>query len=161
MVHKVLFVCSGNTCRSPLADVLFRDMIVKNQAENLFRSASAGLLTVDDLPASTNAIVAAEEQNLDLAGHLSQQLKTPLIDTADLILTMTAGHKQFVSEHWPQAAEKTHVLKEFAGCCGDILDPFGGSLAAYRLCLREIGETLEAAWPALLALAAAHKKENG
>lgn len=159
-MQKVLFVCSGNTCRSPLAEAAMKNMIVKEKAEDSFRTASAGLMTVDGLPASNYAITAAREKNMDLSAHYSQQLQTSLVELADIILTMTAGHKQFIDENWPQAAEKTFLLKEFAGCCGDIIDPFGGSLDDYRHCLSQIQDCLQKAWPILLELAQKKKEDR-
>ena len=95
---QILFVCTGNTCRSSMAEALFKDMIKKHYPDKLkdIKVMSAGVAARDGDKASPNAIRAMEELGIDLAFHSATQLTAELISEADLILTMTQRHRDMV-----------------------------------------------------------------
>lgn len=104
---KVLFVCTGNTCRSPMAEVLLRE-----KGENRFDVQSAGIFASTGIPANSNAIKALTTRNMTI-DHRSKPLSDSLIDWADYIFTMTENHKQLLLQRFPEGYEKLYTLKEF------------------------------------------------
>ena len=130
--EKFLFVCSGNTCRSPMAAALARYYLPWAQV------VSAGTATVTGLSASIGAMDAMQALGLSLDDHQSRPLNIYLLEEADLILTMTAGHKKQVLAYYPEGAEKTFTLGELCGEGEDIEDPFGLPVEQYIECARQM-----------------------
>lgn len=137
---NVLFVCTGNTCRSPMAAALFNKIAEKRNLD--VRIESAGIFASEGEPASNEAIIAMKKYGIDLLGHHAQNINTELLEKSDLILTMTAAHKMVIE---PSAQGKTYTLCEYAGLDGDIPDPFGGDVEEYEECAEKIEEALEKA----------------
>lgn len=126
----VLFVCTGNTCRSPMASAMFNDICKKKNIAAV--SDSAGIFA-DGSAASDNAAAAMREIGLDISGQASKRLTAEMIDSADLVLTMSQGHKSAIKSAFG-GGEKVKTLCEYAGEDGDVSDPFGGSIDEYRRC---------------------------
>jgi len=129
---KILFVCTGNTCRSPMAQALAIHLFGEG-----YEIASAGIMAMQGSAASTHAISAMLQRKLDLAAHKAQMLNEELIEWADLILAMTDGHKSAIN------SEKVHTLGEYAGTSVSVSDPYGGNLQVYLNCAEEIYILLE------------------
>ena len=136
-MKKLLFVCSGNTCRSPLAKVL-AERIFQEEGLEGWEIDSAGTAALHGMSASRQAMSAASALELDLSAHQSKPLTQEAVSRADLILVMTAAHKKVVLSLVPQAAGKVYTVAELAGAAGDIADPFGGSVALYLEVAREL-----------------------
>ena len=128
---KILFVCSGNTCRSPLAEAITRRLL-DTAGRSDVEVSSAGTSAWDGSPASDGALLVGMERGLDLSQHRSRLLTAEIVNEADLILVMSPSHLSRVKELDPDA--KAHLLAGFAsGREGrSVQDPFGGDLAAYR-----------------------------
>ena len=128
---NLLFVCSGNTCRSPLAEALARKIADRRGLEDL-NVASAGTNAYDNVPATDEALLVGMERGLDLTGHRSRKLTPAIVSEADLIFVMTPGHLEQVKQMGGRG--KVHVIDEYASGVANvgISDPYGGDLEAYR-----------------------------
>lgn len=134
-MKNILFVCTGNTCRSPMAACLFSDLLRKAGLSHLYQIDSAGLSALDGAPISENAAAALAERGISAKEHRAKQLTRAQIAQADRIYVMTQAHKQAILSAVPDAADKIRVLS--------ISDPYGGDLNTYRRCLDEIAAYLE------------------
>jgi len=147
---QVLFVCAGNTCRSPLAAALLRRALGSGSG---VRVESAGVVAVPGSPATRNAQEVARVVGLDLSAYRAHRLDDPLLATSDLILTMDSYELEVVRQRVPGAADRASLVTDFARekPTGEgIPDPFGGSLEAYEECLRRLEECVSRILPAVL-----------
>lgn len=130
-MDKIIFICTGNTCRSPMAEGLFRAH--GGEDKTGLTAASAGLFTQDGMPASQNAVAAAAELGADITAHRSRMLTPELARDARYLVCMTGAHYDRLCELFPDCADKVFTLLP-----EDISDPFGGDLETYRRVAAEI-----------------------
>lgn len=145
---NILFVCTGNTCRSPMAEAIFRDMV----GADTYTIQSAGIAAIHGGPASLHAEQVLRDRGLSDA-HAAQILDEDLIAWADLILTMTFSHKLYILDRFTDVESKVYALKEFttadeayeteALLDWDIADPFGGDYERYVETATEIEQYLQ------------------
>lgn len=131
-MKRILFVCTGNICRSPLAETMLkRALHERNVVEVTVESAGTGAW--DGAPASEGAYLVALERGLDLSSHRARLLTREIVEDASLILTMARHHRARVHELGGEG--RVHVLGEYVGKNGEeaeVGDPFGGDLEVYR-----------------------------
>lgn len=138
---NILFVCTGNTCRSCMAEAVANNL--KSDTTIGVEFSSAGIYAVKGQSASLNATKIMEEMGLDLTHHIAIPISEELLKEADLILTLTEAHKVLVLSNYPNAKDKTFTILQYVGETGDIEDPFGGDISVYRKCGADIKNTIE------------------
>jgi len=138
--RNILFVCTGNTCRSPMAEGIFR----KIWSGEKVKVRSAGTSTLRDSGASRLAIKLMEERGINLSSHHSIPLNMKLIQEADLILVMENKHKRKILELSPLSKGKVFLLKKFAqGIEEEFPDPIGEAEESYRKCVQQMEENIK------------------
>lgn len=156
---RVLMVCTGNTCRSPMAAALFKQ--AARERGIVVEVDSAGLMAATGEPATDYASVALEELDLDLKDHQSAPVDFSTLDTYDFIFTMTDSHKRQITQFRSDLSDRIYVLKEMAhnirqeseklkeknkedrNVAFDISDPYGQTLQAYRRTASEIAKEID------------------
>lgn len=135
---KILFVCTGNTCRSPMAEAIYRSMTEGQQLE----ASSRGTVVLFPEPSNPKADTVLENHNLVLEHHISKQLMKEDLGEETLVLTMTERLKQHIQETFPEA-KYVYTLKEYNGESGDVSDPYGGTLVDYEECYNELARLIK------------------
>ncbi len=130
-MKKIIFVCTGNTCRSPMAEGIALRIVATEGFD--VEIASRGIaVDVADESAAPNALWAMRNRRIDIRAHRSRALTAADVESASLILTMTESHRKNVLRLFPQAASHTFTLAAYAtGAPGDVADPYGMDRAAY------------------------------
>lgn len=142
MIPRVLFVCTGNVCRSPMAEGYLRRMAEEAGAE--IEVGSAGLGAMDGMAPSRNSVVAMGEEEIDISRQLSRMLTPEMVESHTHLFGLGSGHVEAIQSYFPEAAEKTFVLREFVsnGLDLEVPDPIGGDLDEYRLTRNLIKEAM-------------------
>ncbi len=131
-MRKLLMVCTGNTCRSPMAEAIMRRALQENGIQDV-QVLSAGVAAFPGSIPSAEALRVMAEQGLDIGSHRSRPLDQAMMDEADLVLTMTQGQCRQVKNVYPAYQGKVATMHAWAtGQALDIDDPIGQSVAVYR-----------------------------
>lgn len=139
---RILFVCTGNTCRSPMAEAIFNAFSKKNNLPHC--ASSKGTNVFFEEPINPKAVNSLKNMGIDDFSHFSSQIGDQDVSEADLILTMTSSHKMALKSTFPKYAGKIYTLNEKAyGVDKPVSDPYGQSQEVYNACAEEITEAIE------------------
>lgn len=142
MINSILFVCTGNSCRSVMAERLLKKIIEEKKIKNI-EISSAGISHIEDMPAMPLTLQVLKDEGIDASEHRSRFLTSNLLDESNIVLTMTCEQKDYLRKFYPFHRDKIFTLKEYAeNSFLNIEDPIFGTLEIYKICLEKIKEAL-------------------
>ena len=150
-MYEVLFVCTGNSCRSHMAEGILKSMLQKEGIDSI-QVESAGTHAPQGMPPTQNAILTTIEHGIVITHHRALVLTSEMVNAADLILVMEKSHQSFIREHFPRGSKKVHLLKGFdgTGFGRDVEDPVGGDMEVYRACYEELEDEIKRILPTII-----------
>jgi protein-tyrosine-phosphatase len=149
-MKTVLFVCTANMCRSPIAEGLMQDKLRREKRDGEFRAESAGVWTVNGRPATGLAVAVLAGRGIDISGHRSRVITEETIRDAALILTMTRSHAEAICAEFPAYRNRVFLLSEMVGGAFDIEDPVGGTLQQYEMTTQDLENLIEQGYPRMM-----------
>lgn len=137
----IVFVCTGNVCRSPMAEGLLRHRL---EGEEKWEVGSAGLAAAEDMPPSPEAVQVMAERDVDISGYRSRRVTANLVARAHVLVVMTTMHWERLREQFPGVEQKMFLLKSFSATADDrdLEDPIGLGVSDYRRVRDEIEQAL-------------------
>ena len=150
---NILFVCTANVCRSPVAEVIFSDWLARQAVPGDWQVTSAGTWALSGQAASTYSREVLAEQGLNIGEHRSRRVDHEMMQHSDLVLCMTRSQAEAIKIEFPDYAGRVHLLTSMAGPAYDVADPYGGPREGYVMMAAELQRLIEAAGPRIVALA--------
>lgn len=135
---RLIFVCTGNTCRSPMAEAIYKNL----EQVSPMKVISRGVVVLFSEPLNPKAEIVLTKHDLVLSNHISRGLKPSDLDEHTLVLAMTEAQKRKIIESF-SGHKDVFTIKEFAGEIGDVVDPYGGSLVDYEECYSELARLVK------------------
>ncbi|MBK9233081.1 MAG: low molecular weight protein arginine phosphatase [Anaerolineae bacterium] len=149
-MKRVLFVCTGNVCRSPMATGLLRHRLQELGLADQVSVASAGVYALVGQPASANAVTTLAQRGIDIGDHVAHSLEIADVKTADIVLVMEEAHRRSIFYATPQHLGKVYLLTEMSGQHHDVKDPYGQPLPEYERCAQELTQLIDQGMPQIL-----------
>lgn len=149
---SILFICTANQCRSPMAEVIGRDRLTRAYPAEEWRVGSAGVRAVDGYPATPASATMAGRHGFDLSRHSSRALTADLVAKTDMLVTMEAAHKQAILRAFPQSEGQVFMLSELIGQSEDVDDPIGLAFVEYERTYHLLEEWIDQALPRMAEL---------
>ena len=153
---RILFVCTGNTCRSPMAEGILKKMLKEGNIDQI-QVSSAGTNSWGGCPASLSALETGASAGIDLKAHLSRKINRKMLEEVDLVLVMSGDHLDHIKELNENLMKKTFLLKAFPQRSDEksfwIKDPVGGTRDDYRRCFHDLNESIKRILPELIGSA--------
>lgn len=147
--RTVLVVCTANQCRSAMAEGLIRARLDRDGAAEV-HVESAGTWAQAGVPATDDAVLVMAERGIDITAHRAREVGPGMLAAADLVLVMTAGHREAILAEDRSIRTPLHLFSELSGARYDILDPVGQGVQAYRSTADELETLIDAGWPLIL-----------
>lgn len=138
MTKSVLFVCTGNVCRSPIAAALFNLEAKRAGEDGLYQAWSAGTWALEHQPASGHAQTIMSQRGVNLSSHRGRMITEQDLAQSDVVLVMTRSHRDALAAEFTRYRHKIHLVSELQSGSYDISDPYGGSLSDYERCTNEL-----------------------
>jgi protein-tyrosine-phosphatase len=147
---SVLFVCTGNLHRSPMAEYFFK---AKIGSDPDWKIASAGTYTRDGMPLPPEVLMILSKAGIDARRHRSREITREMVANHNLVLCLASNHKEALRAEFPDLAERIHLLSEMVGEKSDVDDPIGGPMVEFEAVAREIDTYLTQGFERIVALA--------
>lgn len=149
-MKRVLMVCTGNICRSPMAAGILRQRLANDGLDAEVSVASAGVYGVDGSGASAPGVEVLSERGIDISSHVAHTVSQQEIAEADLVLVMEEGHRRTLFYSYPQYLTKVFLLSEMSGDYGDVKDPYRRPKAEYQICADRLEKLIDEGYQNIL-----------
>jgi protein-tyrosine phosphatase len=151
MAH-ILFICTANICRSPVAEALLKDRLERRGYTD-WTVSSAGTWALTRRPAAQYSQIVSAQNGLDISDHISRMVEKPLLQDADLVLCMEEGHVEALKVEFPDQAYKVYPITAMSGPIYSVNDPFGGPLQDYQVMIAELTRLVDKGFDQIIELA--------